>query len=268
MESEAPLIDRRVKRKTRSNLNATPFAESLPAQDPRGRNSAKRMWVPGHFVTSDFQEEAVNHGLPPTSYPSAPDYSEERHLRRKRQKAYETSTFRRSNSGVKPNAVHVLKGGEVDPTCEGKNAWDRALRSFVPKIIDMSVVEWSQHRPQTLQKLRDALDSEFEYDGHPLSQEGFRNSVTRFLKAERARLKVLYFKGQKKPPVHVFDDQWSRLIEYWNTDAQKKKSSKMAAARQGVKSYGLQGRRGKSAKDAHVVGALNYIFHCCFFCFP
>lgn len=77
----------------------------------------------------------------------------------------------------------------MDSTCEGKNAWDEALRDLVPKCLDMSVVAWANHDPKTLKKLRAALDNEFEYVGNPLSMVGFRVAITRFLKAERCRLK-------------------------------------------------------------------------------
>jgi hypothetical protein len=173
--------------------------------------------------------------------------------RRKRKGDYDKASRQRATVGGKPNRLFVLQGGEVDASCEGKNAWDAALRDLVPKIIDISVVDWERHKPHTLKKLRDSLDKEFEYVGHPLSMMGFRTSLTRFLKSERSRLKGRWLRGQKSAPVKVNPDQWTRLIAYWKTDAQKLKASRMAAARQGVKNYTLVGRKGKVGKEAAVV---------------
>jgi hypothetical protein len=130
--------------------------------------------------------------------------------------------------------VEVLEGGEVDPGCSGKNAWDLAVRNFVPKVLDLSIVDWSKHKPHTLQKLRDLLDNEFEYIGFPLSMSAFRTTVTKFMKSERHRLKVRWLSSKdrenSKAPVHIDPDQWKRLIAYWSTDSQKEKSAKMVVA--------------------------------------
>ena len=179
--------------------------------------------------------------------------SEDRFSRRKRRNAYEKQSRQRAAAGAKPNCVYVLPRGEVDGGSEGKNAWDEAIRELVPKIMDMSVVEWSKHPPHRVKKLRDALDSEFEYVGNPLSMAGFRAAITRFMKSERSRLKTRYLKDEKTVPTHIHPDQWKRLKDYWKTDAQKLKSKKMAEARQSVKNYALVGRKGKAARESVVV---------------
>jgi hypothetical protein len=65
-----------------------------------------------------------------------------------------------------------------------------------------------------LKKLRDALDSEFEYVGHPLSMLGFHNTIKRYLKAERGRLKAKYLSGQTACPMHIQPKQWKTLKAY------------------------------------------------------
>jgi hypothetical protein len=50
----------------------------------------------------------------------------------------------------------------------------------------MSVIEWEGQRPESLEKLREALDLEFEYLGCPLNIWGFRDAVKRFMKIERS----------------------------------------------------------------------------------
>ena len=155
----------------------------------------------------------------------------DRHSRWKRKADYDLASRQRAIVGVKPNRLFVLPGGEVDATCEGKNAWDEALRDPVPKCLDMSVVAWSKHEPHRLKKLRAALDNEFEYIGNPLSMVGFRLAVMKFLKSERFRLKNWYLRGEDSPPLYVDEDEWKRLKEYWNTNSQKSKAQSMALAR-------------------------------------
>ena len=159
----------------------------------------------------------------------------------------------RSIAHMKPNCVFVSECGEVDAGCEGKNAWDEAVRDLVPKILDVSVVDWAQQKPQSVKRLRDALDNEFEYLGNPLSMVGFRTCIIRFLKSERSCLKARYLKGVDTPLVHCDPEQWSRLIKYWQTDSQKQKAQKMAVARQSVKNYTLVGRKGKGIQDLETV---------------
>jgi hypothetical protein len=36
----------------------------------------------------------------------------------------------------------VKDGGDIDGGCPGKNAWDDAIRCLVPRILDMSIIEW------------------------------------------------------------------------------------------------------------------------------
>jgi hypothetical protein len=150
--------------------------------------------------------------------------------------------------------VAVNDVGEVNAASEGKNAWDRCIRDLVPKILDMSVVEWSKQSPQALRKLKEALDSEFEYLGQPLSMAGFRAAITRYMKSERFRLKSKWLRNaEEKCPLHVDDDQWEQLIEYWQTPTQQKKSTKMQEARQNVTNYALVGRKGKVGKEPAAV---------------
>lgn len=167
----------------------------------------------------------------------------------KRKEVYDSGSRECANMGGKAHQVYISKTGEVDPRCEGKNAWDEALRWLVPKILDMSVVEWMKQKPQAMKKLRDTMDREFEYLGHPFSMLGFRQSITRYLKSERSRLKSRWLKGQKACPVHIKDKkQWDRLMAYWQTPAQQLKSQKTAIARQSVKNFMRVGEKARPAK--------------------
>jgi hypothetical protein len=79
----------------------------------------------------------------------------------------------RNSSGRKPRQITVQSGGKIDGACLGKTTWDDAVRSLVPRILDLSVVEWEGKKPEAVQKLRDKLDAKFEYIGNPLSMQGF-----------------------------------------------------------------------------------------------
>jgi hypothetical protein len=89
---------------------------------------------------------------------------------------YDNVAASRSSMGYKPNQLDVKSGGYVDQGSARENAWDDAIRSLVPRLLDMSVIEWEGHRPELLEKLREALDLEFEYIGCPLSMCGNTDS--------------------------------------------------------------------------------------------
>jgi hypothetical protein len=105
--------------------------------------------------------------------------------------------------GLKPQQVRVKPSGDIDAASEGKNVWDSAVRTFVPKMLDMSIVDWDSHKPESLKRLRDALDAKFEYVDNPLSMVGFRNAIKCFLKTKRSRLKARYMAGQTLCPITV-----------------------------------------------------------------
>jgi hypothetical protein len=104
--------------------------------------------------------------------------------RRQKRKLNDDVATERSSSGRKPRQITVQLGGEIDGACLGKTTWDDAVRGLVPRILDLSVVEWEGQKPEAVQKLQDKLDAEFEYIGNPLSMKGFRNAVKRYLKSE------------------------------------------------------------------------------------
>lgn len=264
MEEGEPLIDKRTKRKKTATSHAAPSNIATPPRPrPTLESSQPNLtWVPGHYMPVHSQAQTT---WGAGAVPVVPDLwagenaaaleedIDDRNGRRKRKADYDLASRRRATAGVKPNRVEVLPGGEVDSTCEGKNAWDEALRDLVPKCLDMSVVAWSKHEKHTLKKLRAALDNEFEYVPQPLSMVGFRVAVMKYLKAERCRLKIRYLKGIDSPPLHVDETEWEKLKDYWDTDKQKDKARKMSIARQNVKSFSSSGKRGKSSRPYSAV---------------
>lgn len=134
----------------------------------------------------------------PNEGPTTKTESEARARRRAIRKEMEERVDARRNEGQKPHRVRVKPGGGIDGGCEGKNEFDEALRSFIPRILDVSVVSWKDQAPSSVQKLRAALDNEFEYVGTALSEKGFKNAVKRQLKTERSKMKGWFLGGEER----------------------------------------------------------------------
>jgi hypothetical protein len=116
--------------------------------------------------------------------------------------------------GRKPYTLRVKAGGEIAGGCPGKNAWDATVRTSVPRTLDMSVLSWKEQSPDAIAELREHLDRDFEYVGYHLTEFGFRNAVKRFMKSKHARLKRQYQEGHSACPIHIEEEQWTRLKEY------------------------------------------------------
>ena len=106
------------------------------------------------------------------------------------------------------------------------------------------------HNPSSVEKLRSAIDNEFEYLDHNLSDLGFKNVVKRQMKTERSKMKGWYLSGKKDCPVFIEPDQWARLCEYWSKPETERKAQLMAQARSLVKNTSNVGRIGKAGKEA------------------
>ena len=123
--------------------------------------------------------------------------SEARAARRVARKEVETSVNLRRLGGQRPHALRVKASGGIDGGCEGKNTFDEALRSLVPRILDVSCLTWKMQNSASVEKLRAAPDNEFEYLDHPLSNVGFKNAVKRQMKTERSKMKGWFMSGKK-----------------------------------------------------------------------
>ena len=88
--------------------------------------------------------------------------SKERAARKARRKEIEESVDARRAVGQKPHKVGVKAGGGIDGDSKGKNEFDEALRSLVPRILDVSCVKWKDQSPCNIDKLKSALDNEFK----------------------------------------------------------------------------------------------------------
>ena len=172
---------------------------------------------------------------------------------RAHRKEIEVSVDTRRAVGQKPQKVRVKAGGGIDGGCEGKNEFDGFLRSLVPRILDVSCVRWEEQSPSNIEKLRNALDNEFEYLDNNLSERGFKNAVRRQMKTDRSKMKAWFLGGKKDCPVYIQHDQWARLCEYWSKPETEQKAMRMANARKHVKKQSNIGRVGKVRKEAQLV---------------
>ena len=151
--------------------------------------------------------------VPASEGPTTKVESEARATRRAIRKEMEERVDARRSQGHKPHEVSVKPGGGIDEGCQGKNEFDEALRSLVPRILDVSCVKWKDQPPHSAEKLRSAIDSKFEYVGHPLSEKGFKNAMKKQMKTERSKMKGWFLSG-KECPIFIEPDQWTRLGEY------------------------------------------------------
>ncbi len=47
----------------------------------------------------------------------------------------------RKEKGLPPHKVQVTRHGKIDGACEGKDAWDGAIRSLAPRVLNMAMVK-------------------------------------------------------------------------------------------------------------------------------
>jgi hypothetical protein len=106
-------------------------------------------------------------GCKPSNHASAA-----RAHRRKKRKHGKDVEAERTSVGRKAKQIRVKLGGEIDDACPEKTGWDDAVRSLVLRLLDISTVDWEGQKPEAVQKLRDRLDSEFEYLGVPFEYAG------------------------------------------------------------------------------------------------
>jgi hypothetical protein len=184
--------------------------------------------------------------------------------RRQKQKANDVDKRDWAVAGKKPYKVQVKARGEMDGACDGKNSWDFAVRSAVPRTLDMSCLSWEGQSTDAMDELQERLDRDFEYIGYSLSMEGFRSAVKKYMRHERSRLKTRYCEGHTHYPLHIEEEQWIRLVNYWEADTTMEKSKKMAMARGSVKVLSTIGQKGKDSREVEEV-QVSIFLQSCFF---
>ena len=74
-----------------------------------------------------------------------------------------------------------------------------------------------------MEKLRVAIDNEFEYLGHSLSDIGFKNAVKRQMKTERAKMKGWFMSGKTQCPVFIELDNGRDYVSIGRRPRQNKR---------------------------------------------
>jgi hypothetical protein len=145
----------------------------------------------------------------------------------------------------------VTRHGKIDGACEGKDAWDGAIRLLTPWILNMAMVQIIEQDLIDMARLCLQLDGKFEYLGGELNATSFRDCVRRFMKGEKICFKRRYAqKGAKACPLGVDRKQWDKLVIYWQQCDTKTKSEHMVDARGAVTNVSHLGHGGKVAIEA------------------
>ncbi len=71
----------------------------------------------------------------------------------------------------------MTRHGKINGACEGKDAWDGAIRLLAPRVLNMVVVKVIEQDPVDMARLCLQLDGKFEYLSGELSVLGFRDCV-------------------------------------------------------------------------------------------
>ena len=92
--------------------------------------------------------------------------------------------------------------------------------------------------------------------GYEWTVQGFWNAVKRFMKSEHSRLKNQYQESHTTCLIHIKEDQWTMLKQYWNTDLHVDKSWKISQARRSVKALSTVGQKVKDRRKEQEVSML------------
>ncbi len=65
-------------------------------------------------------------------------FAESRMQQRASKRAIEFEAQERKEKGLPGHKVQVTRHGKIDGACEGKDAWDGAIRSLAPRILNMN----------------------------------------------------------------------------------------------------------------------------------
>ena len=173
----------------------------------------------------------------------------------------------RKEKGLKPYLVVLNEGGEVDGASIGKSFWEVALRQYVPSMLDMSCINYIKQDRDGQRNLKNMLNEDFEFADNTLDKDGYHKHIANWIIKERARLKDVYIKekvnlrrdpSEIKCPLHVQEDQWDILKQYWEMPLTEEKSEEMRYARSKVRNINRTGRNGNAGKAAMLVSVCKW----------
>lgn len=141
-----------------------------------------------------------------------------RKQRRDAQHVYEAEEADRKARGLKPHVIECDSLGEPDDSGRNGSKFLEVLKALCTIYLDVSIIKVTAQDPQDYASLREEVETEFEFTGHPISDYGFKKAVSKCMKAERSRLHKLYItKPDRECPPREEPQVWERLKIYWQS---------------------------------------------------
>jgi hypothetical protein len=88
--------------------------------------------------------------------------------------------------------VECNNEGKPIETGGARSKFMEVLRALCIIYLDVSTIKMEDQNAEAYANMRQELDVEFEYIGHPISDIGFKKAVSRCMKGERSRLHKFY----------------------------------------------------------------------------
>jgi hypothetical protein len=60
--------------------------------------------------------------------------------------------------GKKPHKIKIRLKRDINGGSDRNNFWDEVVKTLILQILDINVVEWEGHKPESLKKLKVFLD--------------------------------------------------------------------------------------------------------------
>lgn len=186
-----------------------PLAATSPQNAPRSESLNQEKAT----MRDSARPEESSH-----TFEAAKSNSSARKQRRDAQHVYEAEEAERKARGLKPHVIECNSVGEPDETGRHGSRFLEVLKSLCTIYLDVSIIKVMAQDPIDYGSLREEVNSEFEFTGHPISDYGFKKAVSKCMKAERSRLHKLYITNpDRECPPREEPRVWERLKTYWQS---------------------------------------------------
>jgi hypothetical protein len=105
---------------------------------------------------------------------------------------YDKEENERIVRGHNPFIIDCNSAGRPNESGRYGSRFLEVLRAFCVVYLDVSVIKVGDQNAEDYARLREEVKSIIECTGHPISDDGFKKSVSRCMKMERLRLHKLY----------------------------------------------------------------------------
>jgi hypothetical protein len=122
----------------------------------------------------------------------APMTSSPENGRRNVHVVYDKEENERIVRGHNPFIIDCNSAGRPNESGRYGSRFLEVLRAFCVVYLDVSVIKVGDQNAEDYARLREEVKSIIECTGHPISDDGFKKSVSRCMKMERLRLHKLY----------------------------------------------------------------------------